>query len=65
MIILKDITKKFRNTTAVKGLSVEIREGELVCLLGPSGCGKSTTLSMIAGLEPPTKGDIFFLMVRE
>ena len=60
MIILKDITKKFRNTTAVKGLSVEIREGELVCLLGPSGCGKSTTLSMIAGLEPPTKGDIFF-----
>ena len=60
VIILKDITKKFRNTTAVKGLSVEIREGELVCLLGPSGCGKSTTLSMIAGLEPPTKGDIFF-----
>ena len=60
MIILKDITKKFRNTTAVKGLSVEIREGELVCLLGPSGCGKSTTLSMIAGLEPPTEGDIFF-----
>ena len=34
VIILKDITKKFRNTTAVKGLSVEIREGELVCLLG-------------------------------
>lgn len=64
VIILKDITKKFRNTTAVKGLSVEIREGELVCLLGPSGCGKSTTLSMIAGLEPPTEGDIF-LMVRE
>ena len=60
MIILKDITKKFRNTTAVKGLSVEIREGELVCLLGPSGCGKRTTLSMIVGLEPPTEVDIFF-----
>ena len=58
MIILKDITKKFRNTTAVKGLSVEIREGELVCLLGPSGCGKTTTLRALVGFLEPSAGQI-------
>ena len=58
VIILKDITKKFRNTTAVKGLSVEIREGELVCLLGPSGCGKSTVLKLLTGILSPDRGRI-------
>ena len=58
VIILKDITKKFRNTTAVKGLSVEIREGELVCLLGPSGCGKTTTLRALVGFLEPSAGQI-------
>lgn len=32
----------------------------MICLLGPSGCGKSTTLSMVAGLEKPTQGEIYF-----
>lgn len=54
------ITKKFKNTTAVKDMDITINDGEMVCLLGPSGCGKSTTLSMVAGLEIPTDGDIFF-----
>ncbi len=49
-----------KNVVAVKDLSLEIAEGELVCLLGPSGCGKSTTLSMVAGLERPTSGEIYF-----
>lgn len=45
-------------TKAVKGVSLEIEEGEFIVLLGPSGCGKTTTLRMLAGLEMPTKGTI-------
>lgn len=59
-IRLENITKVFKNIVAVKELNVAIEEGALVCLLGPSGCGKSTTLSMVAGLEVPTEGEIFF-----
>lgn len=45
---------------AVRDLSVEVHDGEIVSLLGPSGCGKTTTLRMVAGLETPDAGDIFF-----
>jgi iron(III) transport system ATP-binding protein len=45
---------------AVKNLSVDIHDGEILTLLGPSGCGKTTTLRMVAGLEHPDAGDIFF-----
>src|ERR1043166_3459058 len=45
---------------AVKDLSLDILDGEIVTLLGPSGCGKTTTLRMVAGLEVPDEGDIFF-----
>ncbi len=45
---------------AVKNLSVDINDGEILTLLGPSGCGKTTTLRMVAGLEHPDAGDIFF-----
>jgi ABC-type sugar transport system ATPase subunit len=44
---------------AVRDLSLEVTDGELVVLLGPSGCGKTTTLRLIAGLETPTTGRIF------
>lgn len=46
------------NVVAVKGLDLEVKDGEFVSLLGPSGCGKSTTLRMIAGLEEITGGEI-------
>ena len=59
-IQLSHITKVFKDTIAVKDMDFTVEEGEMVCLLGPSGCGKSTTLSMIAGLEAPTEGEIFF-----
>lgn len=59
-IQLSHITKVFKDTVAVKDMDFAVEEGEMVCLLGPSGCGKSTTLSMIAGLEEPTEGEIFF-----
>jgi iron(III) transport system ATP-binding protein len=45
---------------AVKDLSLEVHEGEILTLLGPSGCGKTTTLRMVAGLEVPDAGDIYF-----
>jgi len=45
---------------AVKDLSLEVYDGEVVTLLGPSGCGKTTTLRLVAGLEVADQGDIFF-----
>ncbi len=59
-IRLENITKIFKTTTAVDNISFTIADGEMICLLGPSGCGKSTTLSMVAGLEKPTEGEIYF-----
>ena len=43
---------------AVRDVSLEVEEGDFVCLLGPSGCGKSTILNMVAGFLPPTSGEI-------
>ncbi len=58
-IILKNITKKYKDSVAVDCLNLEIKDGSYVTLLGPSGCGKTTTLRMIAGLETPTEGEIW------
>lgn len=59
-IRLLDVHKRFDTFHAVRGLNLDIREGELLVLLGPSGCGKTTTLNMLAGLETPTSGQILF-----
>lgn len=59
-IHLKNLSKHFKNVIAVHELDLIVEDGEMICLLGPSGCGKSTTLSMIAGLEKPTRGDVYF-----
>jgi ABC-type sugar transport system ATPase subunit len=59
MISLKNLTKRFGKTVAVKNASLEIEKGEFVVLLGPSGCGKTTTLRCIAGLEDPEEGEIY------
>jgi spermidine/putrescine transport system ATP-binding protein len=55
---LERLTKVFKETTAVKDLSLVVEEGEFFSLLGPSGCGKTTTLRMIGGFEEPTSGSI-------
>ncbi|NJD98831.1 ABC transporter ATP-binding protein [Thermococcus sp. LS1] len=53
------VWKQFGDFTAVKDMNLEIKHGEFMILLGPSGCGKTTTLRMIAGLEEPTRGQIY------
>ena len=55
---LRGLTKRYGQVTAVDGIDLDIREGELLTLLGPSGSGKTTTLRMIAGFELPTDGTI-------
>jgi len=58
-IIIKNLTKKFGNTTAVNNVSLTIEPGSFLTLLGPSGCGKTTLLRCIAGLEDPNDGEIY------
>ncbi|RKH40381.1 ABC transporter ATP-binding protein [Corallococcus llansteffanensis] len=57
-IVLEGLVKAYGGTPVVRGLSLEVGQGELVSLLGPSGCGKTTTLRMLAGLEHPDAGTI-------
>jgi len=57
-ITLNNVRKSYGNVEAIKGVSLDIKDGEFVVLVGPSGCGKSTLLRMIAGLEGITGGDI-------
>ncbi|MFN3531280.1 MAG: ABC transporter ATP-binding protein [Candidatus Brocadia sp.] len=59
-IRLQDLTKRYGQTVAVSNLNLDINSGEFLVVLGSSGSGKSTTLNMIAGLETPTSGYIFF-----
>lgn len=59
MIKLDNVTKSYGGITAVKALTLEVKEGEFVVLLGPSGCGKTTTLKMINRLINPTSGRIY------
>ncbi|MDV3104862.1 ABC transporter ATP-binding protein, partial [Thermococcus waiotapuensis] len=54
-----NVWKQFGDFTAVRDINLHIKDGEFMILLGPSGCGKTTTLRMVAGLEEPTKGQIY------
>ncbi len=56
--ISKTFASKAGRICALESISLQIMEGEFVCLVGPSGCGKSTLLNIIAGLEQPDSGEI-------
>ena len=55
---IQDVAKSFGSTQIIRGVSIDIRDGEFVVLVGPSGCGKSTLLRMVAGLEGIDGGEI-------
>ncbi len=57
-IRLENVTKNFKNTTAINRLNLSIEDGEFFCVLGPPGAGKTTLLRLIVGLEKPDEGDI-------
>jgi ABC-type sugar transport system ATPase subunit len=59
-IRLENVTKQFADFTAVDDITFTIPKSSVTVLLGPSGCGKTTLMRMIAGLESPTTGKIFF-----
>jgi polar amino acid transport system ATP-binding protein len=59
MVVIKDLYKRFGDLEVLKGVSTEIKKGEVVVILGPSGSGKSTILRCINRLEEPTSGHIF------
>ena len=59
-IVLEDLCKTFGNVKAVDNLNLKIKDKEFMVFLGPSGCGKTTALRLIAGLEKPTEGKIYF-----
>lgn len=56
-IAIRDLTKKYNDTTAVDSLSLDIADGELFSLLGINGAGKTTTIKMLSCLTAPTSGD--------
>src|SRR6059058_1103247 len=56
VVEIKDVTKRFDETTALQGIDLEIEPGEFVSLIGPSGCGKSTLLRIVGDLIQPTSG---------
>ena len=57
-LTLKDIKKSFRATEVLRGINLQVEDGEFVVFVGPSGCGKSTLLRIIAGLEDATSGEV-------
>lgn len=59
-VFIDKMSKAYGPVAALRGLDIQIEDGEFLSLLGPSGCGKSTALACIAGLEKPTGGRIVF-----
>lgn len=56
-----NLTKTYKDVTAVDGLNIQVQQGELFSLLGVNGAGKTTVIKMLSGLTQPTAGDAFLL----
>ncbi len=59
LLKIENIKKNFGKTSVLKGIDLEIKEGEIISVLGPSGCGKSTLLRIIAGILPLDEGCVY------
>ena len=60
MIRIENLTKQFGELQVLKGVSLEVKRGEVISIVGPSGAGKTTLLQLIGTLDKPTGGKIFF-----
>lgn len=60
MIRIENLTKQFGELQVLKGVSLEVKRGEVISIVGPSGAGKTTLLQLIGTLDKPTDGKIFF-----
>ena len=61
MLKINNINAFYGNIQALKGVSIEISEGEIITLIGANGAGKTTTLMSISGVVPPRSGEIYFM----
>jgi len=61
MLELRNVKTFYGNIQALRGISIEIAEGEIITLIGANGAGKSTTLMSICGIAPPRSGEILFM----
>lgn len=59
MLLAKNITKKYGNVQVLRGVDLEIKNSEIVCIVGSSGAGKSTLLHILGTLDAPDKGEVF------
>lgn len=60
MISIENLTKRFGDLQVLKGVSLEVKRGEVISIVGPSGAGKTTLLQLIGTLDKPSSGKIFF-----
>ena len=58
LLHIDDITVHYSRLAAIRGVSISVNEGEIVCVVGPNGAGKSTTLLTVSGILNPTSGNV-------
>lgn len=60
LITAKALTKRFRNREVVRGINLEIKQGEILALIGPNGAGKTTTILILIGILMPDAGSVAY-----